>query len=51
MIYQIILVQLYPLCLYADDTRIFSSSHDVDELAADLNSDLENISDCMVNCK
>ena len=33
------------MCLYADDTQIFASSHDVDELAADLNSDLENISD------
>ena len=32
-------------CLYADDTQMFASSHDADELPADLNSDLENISD------
>ena len=32
-------------CLYDDDTQMFASSHDADELAADLNSALENISD------
>lgn len=30
-------------CLYADDTQIFSSSHDSVELIANLNSDLTNV--------
>ena len=32
-------------CLYADDTQIFASSHDSVELANDINSDLENVTD------
>ena len=32
-------------CLYADDTQIFTSSHDTAKLADSLNSDLENITD------
>ena len=31
------------LCLYTDDTQIFSSSHDPVELANDINSDLANV--------
>lgn len=30
-------------CLYADDTEIFSSSHDFDKLIENLNTDLKNI--------
>ena len=33
------------LSIYADDTQIFSSSHDSVELANDINSDLENVTD------
>ena len=32
-------------CLYADDTQIFTSSHDPTKIAHSLNSDLENITD------
>ena len=32
-------------CLYADDTQIFTSSHDTAKIADSLNSDLENITD------
>ena len=32
-------------CLYADDTKIFTSSHDPTEIANNLNSDLENVTD------
>jgi hypothetical protein len=32
-------------CLYADDTQIFASSHDSVELANDINTDLENVTD------
>ena len=32
-------------CLYADDTQIFTSSHDPINIAHSLNSDLENITD------
>ena len=32
-------------CLYADDTQIFTSSHDRTKIAHSLNSDLENITD------
>ena len=32
-------------CLYADDTQIFTSSHDTVKIADSLNSDLENITD------
>ena len=32
-------------CLYADDTHIFTSSHDTAKIADCLNSDLENITD------
>ena len=32
-------------CLYADDTQIFTSSHDPTEIANNLNSDLENVTD------
>ena len=30
-------------CLYADDTQIYSSSHDYDTLVENLNMDLANI--------
>ena len=32
-------------CLYADDTQIFTSSHDTAKITDSLNSDLENITD------
>ena len=32
-------------CLYADDTQIFAASYDFVELANDINSDLENVTD------
>ena len=32
-------------CLHADDTQIFTSSHDPTKIAHSLNSDLENITD------
>ena len=32
-------------CLYADDTQIFTSSHDTAKIADSLNSDLKNITD------
>ena len=32
-------------CLYADDTQIFTSSHDPTEIANNLNSDLEIVTD------
>ena len=38
-------------CLYADDTQIFSSSYDCDELVANLNSDLINIRNWLVKNK
>ena len=38
-------------CLYADDTQIFSSSYDYNELIDKLNSDLINISDWLARNK
>ena len=33
------------LCLYADDTQIFTSSFDISALTSNINSDLKNLSD------
>ena len=41
----------YHPCLYADDTQIFSSSYDYNELIDKLNSDLINISDWLARNK
>ena len=38
-------------CLYADDTQIFSSSNDYNELIDKLNSDLKQISDWLASSK
>ncbi len=35
-------------CLYADDTQIFTSSHDPTKISDNLNSDLENITDWLI---
>ena len=34
-----------PVCMYADDTQIFTSSQDTAKIADSLNSDLENMTD------
>ena len=38
-------------CLYADDTQIFSSAKDCEELNANLNHDLHNVSQWLVKNK